>query len=83
MFWLTEKLLHFSLWYHNLYPIPVQALEQKNPEGARIYAENSIRKKNEYLNFLRMASRVDAVSSRIQSAMAMKQVIPYNALNLH
>ncbi|XP_071505442.1 charged multivesicular body protein 1a-like [Diadema antillarum] len=51
-----------------------KALEQGNPEGARIYAENSIRKKSEYLNFLRMASRVDAVSSRIQSAMAMKQV---------
>ncbi|XP_030831107.1 charged multivesicular body protein 1a-like [Strongylocentrotus purpuratus] len=51
-----------------------KALEQKNPEGARIYAENCIRKKNESLNFLRMASRIDAVSSRIKSAMVMKQV---------
>ncbi|XP_041454761.1 charged multivesicular body protein 1a-like [Lytechinus variegatus] len=51
-----------------------KALEQKNVEGARIYAENSIRKKNEGLNYLRMASRVDAVASRVQSAMAMKQI---------
>lgn len=51
-----------------------QAIQQKNIEGARIYAENAIRKKNEGLNFLRMASRIDAVSSRVQSAMTMKQV---------
>jgi len=51
-----------------------KAIQQKNVEGARIYAENAIRKKNEALNYLRLASRVDAVSSKIQSAMAMKQV---------
>lgn len=51
-----------------------KAIQQKNIEGARIYAENAIRKKNESLNFLRMASRVDAVSSRVQSALTMKQV---------
>eukprot|EP00050_Salpingoeca_kvevrii_P020057 m.93750 g.93750 ORF g.93750 m.93750 type:complete len:231 (-) comp8697_c0_seq2:399-1091(-) len=51
-----------------------KALEKKNAEGARIYAENAIRKKNEALNFLRMASRVDAVSSRVQTAVSMKQV---------
>lgn len=51
-----------------------KALQQKNIEGARIYAENAIRKKNEGLNFLRLASRVDAVSSKVQSAMMMKQV---------
>ncbi|XP_022084011.1 charged multivesicular body protein 1a-like [Acanthaster planci] len=51
-----------------------KAIEQKNIEGARIYAENAIRKKNEGLNFLRMASRVDAVSSRVQSAMMMKDL---------
>jgi hypothetical protein len=33
-------------------------------EGARIYAENAIRKKNESLNYLRMSSKVDAVASR-------------------
>ena len=51
-----------------------QALQQKNVEGARIYAENAIRKKNEGLNYLRLSSRVDAVASRVQTAMQMKQV---------
>lgn len=51
-----------------------KAIEQKNLEGAQIYAENAIRKKNEYLNFLRLASRIDAVSSRVKSAMAMQSV---------
>ncbi|KAK8737686.1 hypothetical protein OTU49_004190 [Cherax quadricarinatus] len=51
-----------------------KALQQGNVEGARIYAENSIRKKNESLSYLRMASKIDAVESRIQSAMAMKGV---------
>ena len=54
---------------------PFQALQQKNIEGARIYAENAIRKKNESLNYLRLASRVDAVASKVQTAMQMKQVI--------
>lgn len=51
-----------------------KALEKHNQEGARIYAENAIRKKTEALNFLRMASRMDAVSSRVQTAMSMKEV---------
>jgi charged multivesicular body protein 1 len=51
-----------------------KAIEMKNIEGAQIYAENSIRKKNEYLNYLRLASRVDAVSSKVKSAMAMQGV---------
>jgi len=51
-----------------------KAIESKNLEGAQIYAENSIRKKNEYLNYLRLASRVDAVQSKVKSAMAMQSV---------
>ncbi|GAU96554.1 hypothetical protein RvY_07984 [Ramazzottius varieornatus] len=51
-----------------------KALQSQNIEGARIYAENAIRKKNEGLNFLKMAGRVDAVASRVQSAMMMKSV---------
>jgi charged multivesicular body protein 1 len=43
-------------------------------DGARIHAENSIRQKNQSLNFLRMSARVDAVASRVQSAVTMKQV---------
>lgn len=57
--------------------ILVQALQQGNKEGARIYAENAIRKKNEGLNYLRMAARIDAVSNRVQSAMMMKDVSLY------
>jgi charged multivesicular body protein 1 len=44
-------------------------------EGAKIYAENVIRNKNQALNFRRMASRVDAVSQRVQTAVATKKVI--------
>lgn len=44
-------------------------------EGAKIYAENAIRKKNEALNYLRMASKIDAVSSKVQSAITMKGVM--------
>ncbi|XP_034541385.1 charged multivesicular body protein 1a [Notolabrus celidotus] len=51
-----------------------KALQQKNVDVARIYAENAIRKKNEGLNWLRMASRVDAVSSKVQTAVTMKAV---------
>jgi charged multivesicular body protein 1 len=51
-----------------------KAIEAKNIEGAQIYAENSIRKKSEYLNYLRLASRVDAVSSKVKSAVAMQGV---------
>lgn len=56
-------------------PSPLyQALQQKNVECARVYAENAIRKKNEGVNWLRMASRVDAVASKVQTAVTMKGV---------
>ena len=51
-----------------------QALQQGNNDGARIYAANAIRKKNESLNLLRLASRVDAVASRVETAVTMRQV---------
>ncbi|CAD2215650.1 Snf7, putative [Angomonas deanei] len=51
-----------------------KALEKGNPEAARIYAENAIRKRNESLNYLRLASRIDAAHSRIQTAVQMKAV---------
>lgn len=54
--------------------VNLQALQQKNVECARVYAENAIRKKNEGLNWLRMASRVDAVASKVQTAVTMKGV---------
>ncbi|RNA24084.1 Charged multivesicular body 1b [Brachionus plicatilis] len=51
-----------------------RAIEQGNMEGAKIYAENSIRNKNQALAFRRMSSRVDAVSQRVQTALATKKV---------
>ena len=51
-----------------------QALTARNKETAQVYAENAIRKKNEGLNYLRMAARVDAVQAKVQSAMTMKDV---------
>ncbi|XP_062510383.1 charged multivesicular body protein 1b-like [Corticium candelabrum] len=51
-----------------------KAIQKGNMDGARIHAENSIRQKNQSLNFLRMSARVDAVASRVQSAVTMKQV---------
>lgn len=51
-----------------------RAIEKGNVEGARIHAENAIRQKSQYANYLRMASRVDGVCSRVQAAISMKQV---------
>ncbi|AIO02049.1 hypothetical protein LPMP_344270 [Leishmania panamensis] len=51
-----------------------QAMEKNNMEGARIYAQNSIRKKNEALNHLRLSARMDAVVSRLDTAIKMKMV---------
>ncbi|KAL1924994.1 uncharacterized protein VTP21DRAFT_4648 [Calcarisporiella thermophila] len=51
-----------------------KAIQQGNNEGARIYAANAIRKKNEALNLLRLSSRIDAVASRVQTAVTMRKV---------
>jgi charged multivesicular body protein 1 len=47
-------------------------LQQGNNDGARIYASNAIRKKSESLNLLRLASRIDAVESRVETAVMMR-----------
>jgi hypothetical protein len=52
----------------------VQAIQQNHSDIAKIYAQNAIRKQNEKLNLLRLASRIDAVSSRVQTAVTMRQV---------
>ena len=44
-------------------------------EVARIHGENAIRQKNQSLNFLRMAARIDAVASRVQTAVTTKMVL--------
>ncbi len=51
-----------------------KAIEQKNVEGARIYAQNVIREKNQSLQFLRLASRIDAISSRLETSIRMQDV---------
>lgn len=52
----------------------VQAMQQGNNDIAKLYAQNAIRKQNERLNLLRLASRIDAVASRVQTAVTMRQV---------
>jgi len=51
-----------------------QAIEKGNMEGAKIYAQNAIREKNQALNYLRLSSRIDAVAARVETAVRMKQV---------
>ncbi|KAI3884483.1 hypothetical protein MKX03_034823 [Papaver bracteatum] len=48
-----------------------KAIEKGNMDGARIYAENAIRKRSEQLNYLRLASRLDAVVSRLDTQAKM------------
>lgn len=51
-----------------------KAIEKGNLDGARIYAQNAIRKKSEQLNYLRLASRLDAVVSRLDTQAKMQAV---------
>jgi charged multivesicular body protein 1 len=52
----------------------LQAIQQGHEDIAKIYAQNAIRKQNEKVNLLRLASRIDAVSSRVQTAVTMQRV---------
>lgn len=51
-----------------------KAIEKGNMDGARIYAENAIRKHNEQLNYLRLASRLDAVVARLGTQSNMQTI---------
>jgi len=51
-----------------------KALQAGNQDIARVYAENAIRKQSEALSYLRMASKLDAVQSRMQGAVAMQGI---------
>ncbi|KAF3121629.1 Vacuolar-sorting protein SNF7 [Orbilia oligospora] len=46
-----------------------KAMKQGNQDIAKVYAQNVIRKQNEHLNLLRLASRIDGVASRISMVM--------------
>ncbi|CAI4225205.1 unnamed protein product [Auanema sp. JU1783] len=50
------------------------AIKKGNMEVAKIHAENAIRKKNEAVNYIRMAARIDAVAARVQSAATQRRV---------
>lgn len=60
-----------------------QAIQKGNMEVARIHAENAIRQKNQAINYLRMSARVDAVSSRVQTALTTRKVTNSMAGNVH
>lgn len=51
-----------------------KAMMQGNNDIALLYAQNAIRKSNERVNLLRLASRIDAVASRVQTAVTMRTV---------
>ena len=43
-------------------------------DGARIYAGNAIRKRTEQMNYLRLASRLDAVVARLDTQAKMSTI---------
>ncbi|KAE8684309.1 ESCRT-related protein CHMP1B [Hibiscus syriacus] len=43
-------------------------------DGVRIYAENAIRKRTEQMNYLRLASRLDAVVLRLDTQSKMTTI---------
>lgn len=51
-----------------------KAIKQGNIEGAKIYAANAIREKNQALNYLRLSSRIDAVAARVETAVRMNSL---------
>ncbi|CAL0324093.1 unnamed protein product [Lupinus luteus] len=51
-----------------------KAIEKGNMDGARIYAENAIRKRTEQMNYLRLASRLDAVVARLDTQAKMSTI---------
>eukprot|EP00162_Nutomonas_longa_P007634 comp17922_c0_seq1/m.31113 comp17922_c0_seq1/g.31113 ORF comp17922_c0_seq1/g.31113 comp17922_c0_seq1/m.31113 type:complete len:209 (+) comp17922_c0_seq1:37-663(+) len=51
-----------------------KCIEKGNSDGAKIHAQNSIRFKNQSMNTLKLASRVDAVAGRLENAIRMGQV---------
>ena len=51
-----------------------KSLEKGDQDSARIYAQDAIRIKTTGLNYLRLSPRLDAVASRVESAVKMQQV---------
>lgn len=59
-----------------------KAIQKGNMDVARIHAENAIRQKSQSVNYLRMSARVDAVASRVQSALTTRNVRGNKQFNL-
>ena len=59
--------------FDSCHTLLLQAIQKGNMEGAKIHAENSIRQKNQALNYRRMSARIDAVAARVQTAITTKQ----------
>ena len=51
-----------------------KAMEKGNIDGARIYAKNAIRKCTEQMNYLRLASRLDAVVAHLDMQAKMSTI---------
>ena len=51
-----------------------RALAKNSPEVVKIHAQNAVRKKNEGIACLQLASRVDAAASKVQTAVTMRQL---------
>jgi len=50
------------------------AIQSGNQDGARIHAENAIRNHNQSLSYLRLQSRLEAVSSKLEGQAKMQMV---------
>lgn len=59
-----------------------KAIQKGSMDVARIHAENAIRQKNQGVNYLRMSARVDAVASRVQSALTTRNVSHFQCLSM-
>ena len=51
-----------------------KAMEKGNIDGARIYADNATQKRTEQMNYLRLASRLDAVVDRLDMQVKMSTI---------
>lgn len=51
-----------------------RAMEKSNMEGAKIFADTAIRQKNQSLQYLKLSSRMEAVSARVDAAVKMRRV---------
>eukprot|EP00471_Norrisiella_sphaerica_P000447 CAMPEP_0184478188 /NCGR_PEP_ID=MMETSP0113_2-20130426/281_1 /TAXON_ID=91329 /ORGANISM="Norrisiella sphaerica, Strain BC52" /LENGTH=198 /DNA_ID=CAMNT_0026855885 /DNA_START=53 /DNA_END=649 /DNA_ORIENTATION=+ len=51
-----------------------KAIEEGDKERAKIHAENSIRNKNNSINFLRLSSRMESIVQRLQTAQSIKNM---------